>query len=129
MNAPRIIRRWCKENDLELNCFVWECEGDPDWEIVLKELIGEDKYENVNEVIILHVPSNRFFRTTESSLPYGIESYGSAYEEDGDDVVEVFPREVTVTQYFTKKELREQDRKNRASAKKLLRDAKEGRKE
>jgi hypothetical protein len=66
------------------------------------ELVGEEKYNNVNEVVLRHRESGRYILFFTHSLPYGITDYGMAPEEGV--VVEVFPREVIVTRYETEPE-------------------------
>jgi hypothetical protein len=103
MKAPKLIRDWCKEADVDLASFVHEF--DPNiWEEVEENLVGEDKYSNINEMVVEHLPSGRFFRVLTRSLPYGIEDYGM--EEEEDDIEEVFPVRVTVTKYLTRAERR-----------------------
>lgn len=99
MNSP-FIEQWCAERDIEINCFHFEY--DATFEEVNREFASEDKYNSVFLVVVRHIPTGRYFRFEDHSLPYGITDYGM--DPDMGEIEEVFPREKTVTVYMTKEE-------------------------
>ena len=101
----QIVKRWCRKNDVDLEAFHYECEG-PDWVKVHEGFACEDKYYNLEEVVFRHVPTGRFVRCWEYSLPYGIEDYGHP-DFDERDIAEVFPEEVTIVEFQTREEKQE----------------------
>lgn len=108
--VPKFLRQWCKGVGLNLGDLChYELQGDPDWEEVHDGFVSQDKYHNVCECVLRHVETGRCFRFLYTDLPYGIEDYGdSEFEsEELSEVVEVFPVQVTVTQYLTRREWRQ----------------------
>ena len=103
MKAPAFVRKWCKENEVDLGSFFYEADGDPEWDKVSDELVDEDKYNNEHAAVFEHIPTGRYVRTFYSSLPYGIDDYGMQ-PNDLYDIEEVFPVEVTRTEYRSKAE-------------------------
>ena len=100
---PAFVRKWARAADVEPEDVQNELDDDGEWEKVSEELVEEEKYNNVTEVIYKHLDSGRFIRVWTHSLPYGITDYGMAPEGE-EDIEEVFPVEVTVTKYLTREE-------------------------
>ncbi len=53
MSAPAFVRKWCKENDVDLDDFALEAIEDEAWEKVSDELADEGKYNNERAVMRL----------------------------------------------------------------------------
>lgn len=109
--VPAFVRKWGRSMGLRPEEIAAELVGacgdehDPDWELVSKGLLDEDKYSNISEFVFRHRQSGRFVRVLSRSLPYGINDYGMEEYDEDDDVEEVFPVRVTVTKYLDRKEI------------------------
>jgi hypothetical protein len=97
--VPKFIREWAELDDVVQYMHEMRAATD-DWEEVSSEIIEEDKYNNVEEVVLKHKETGRFFRLHFHTLPYGITDYGMR-PEDENIIIEVFPYQVMVTKYMT----------------------------
>lgn len=103
MKIPEFVAEWCESCDLDI-CDFHENWPGCDWEKVDQSHVREDKYSNLNQIILRHIPSGRFVRIWDRSLPYGIDYEMECLGLDG-NIEEVFPVELTVTNYLTREEL------------------------
>ncbi len=106
MKIPRFVLAWARKEDIPRDDITMEIQTHPDWSTVSEEIVDEEKYNNVSELILEHAESGRFVRVMTNSLPYGITDYGMAPEDE--DIEEVFPVQVLVTKYLTKAEQKAQ---------------------
>jgi hypothetical protein len=108
---PSFVRSWAEKQDLDCKdheLLLAALAASDEWQEVFSEIVEEEKYCNVNEVVLKQLESNRFILICTHSLPYGITDYGT--EPEDEDIEEVFPVEVVVTQYRTKEQMQRSHR-------------------
>jgi hypothetical protein len=107
VKAPKLVRDWCREHDVELSNFSFEYES-ADWRKISEDLDSEEKYCNVSALILEYVPTARFFRCWTYSLPYGMQDQLDGLESftlrQNSEIEEVWPQLIVETEYLTKKE-------------------------